>query len=500
MIVQSIPTILKQRNQVNRECLYAWYPEVVSETNLNNDPRDIYIHKGIDKDLIQNISSTNRFINTTDDDCNNSNNNNNDDLLHRYQQSIAPSERIYQSTETLDEALKTPWALHYEVERRAATPNFPSNSIDISTTRENLPRRLKSAPLVRSLPATTILTIPEPKFVTPIISVPTNQLVQTPSTTKSRARASSAKARLNTTFPLTNEPLNPELNANKRNIKSAQPTRPKDEINASIEQNQKSTIQVYNDVIQQKHEQPPPSPFAYSKSTTPVQRRQLRSAIEISTVPLNQFYVHRPGVISVRNTEKKAVIPDSYSTTKKPSKHHRRHHHHHHHYREKQTQPLLALTPISQAPKLPFELDGITLIYDPTLAIDDPSLNLTRYLIEGNLYLIKDQRYNVIENVDPTSIEKYNQTLTFPQRPKYYQTIPIEKFQIPKPAPEIHYNASETYFYNTIPKQMHRYVIDPNFISEHLNVNKISLSKRPLSGASINDVRQRKPSSPMLHA
>lgn len=51
MIVQSTPIILKQRNQPHRECLYAWYPEVVSPTGM--EPRDIYIHKGIDKDLIR---------------------------------------------------------------------------------------------------------------------------------------------------------------------------------------------------------------------------------------------------------------------------------------------------------------------------------------------------------------------------------------------------------------------------------------------------------------
>ena len=60
MIVQSVPTILKQRNQVNRECLYAWYPEVVLETNAISEPRDIYIHKGIDKDLLRESSSINR--------------------------------------------------------------------------------------------------------------------------------------------------------------------------------------------------------------------------------------------------------------------------------------------------------------------------------------------------------------------------------------------------------------------------------------------------------
>ncbi len=48
---------MKQRNQPNRECLYAWYPEVV--TDAPTAPRDIYIHKGIDKDLIQQNSQIN---------------------------------------------------------------------------------------------------------------------------------------------------------------------------------------------------------------------------------------------------------------------------------------------------------------------------------------------------------------------------------------------------------------------------------------------------------
>ena len=62
MIVQSAPTILKQRNQPSRECLYAWYPEVRTDASstISMAPRDIYIHKGIDKDLLQENSLTNK--------------------------------------------------------------------------------------------------------------------------------------------------------------------------------------------------------------------------------------------------------------------------------------------------------------------------------------------------------------------------------------------------------------------------------------------------------
>lgn len=282
----------------------------------------------------------------------------------------------------------------------------------LAPTHEEIPRRLKSAPLVRPLPPTSILTIPEPRFVTPIIPVPTNQISQaTP--TRPKTRASSARARLNTTFPISNDQINDDFQQQqqRRDIRSAQVTR---------QDNQQFTTQAYNGTIQQQEPSSllptPPPGYVYQKSATwspteipatPVERRPLRSTIDINSVALNPHYVHRPGVISVKNTDKKPVVREN-SASRKLNKHHR-HSHNHHHRREKQNEPLLALTPIGQSMKIPCELDGIKLTYDPTLTIDDPSLNLTKYFVEGRLYLIKDQRYNVLENIDPTLLEKYNQ-------------------------------------------------------------------------------------------
>ena len=65
------------------------------------------------------------------------------------------------------------------------------------------------------------------------------------------------------------------------------------------------------------------------------------------------------------------------------------------------------------------------------------------------------------------------------QRPKYYQTLPVDKLKIPPSSPEAHYKSSDTYFYQTSPKRPSRYVINPHFISENLNVNRMSLSQRP---------------------
>lgn len=59
-----------------------------------------------------------------------SNNNNNHELVQRYEQSVAPSEPIYHSVETIDDALRTPWALHFDLQRRPATPNPPPHSND----------------------------------------------------------------------------------------------------------------------------------------------------------------------------------------------------------------------------------------------------------------------------------------------------------------------------------------------------------------------------------
>lgn len=55
MIVQSGSAILKQRNQPSRECLYAWYPEAIIDTTTTSPmaPRDIYLQRGLDKDLLK---------------------------------------------------------------------------------------------------------------------------------------------------------------------------------------------------------------------------------------------------------------------------------------------------------------------------------------------------------------------------------------------------------------------------------------------------------------
>jgi len=278
-------------------------------------------------------------------------------------------------------------------------------------TREEIPRRLRSAPLVRSLPPTSILTIPEPRFITSVISGTTNQISQT--STKPKSRASSANARLNTTYPVNNEQINDDFKQQRREIQSAQGIQQKDETNLSDEDYQKISMQVYNDIMQQQATSPIPPTPPPSKA---LNRKSLRTTIEVNPVPLNPYYIHRPGVISVKNNEKRPVFRES-SASKKANKHYR-HRYRQQHHRGKRNEPLLALTPISQSSKSPFEMDGIKLIYDPTLTIDDPSLNLTKYLIEGRLYLIKDQRYNVLENIDPTFIEKYNQTLTYVQKEK----------------------------------------------------------------------------------
>ncbi|CAF1048192.1 unnamed protein product [Brachionus calyciflorus] len=79
-------------------------------------------------------------------------------------------------------------------------------------------------------------------------------------------------------------------------------------------------------------------------------------------------------------------------------------------------------------------------------------------------------------------------------RPNYYVKIDLDKLKPDRPAPEVHYNAAETYFYNTMPFRKATFTINPHFISENLNVQKIDLKLRENSarGSSMEPVRYRR--------
>lgn len=72
------------------------------------------------------------------------------------------------------------------------------------------------------------------------------------------------------------------------------------------------------------------------------------------------------------------------------------------------------------------------------------------------------------------------------KRPKYNVRIDPEKIKPDPPAIELHTNASETYFYNTLPFRKATFTINPHFISENLNVKKMGLQNR-LSGSQTNN-------------
>ena len=292
------------------------------------------------------------------------------------------------------------------------------------STREEPPRRLKSAPVTRSVPSSSVLTIPEPRFVTAI--APVAIINPSPPPSRPKTRAVSAKPRLNTTVPNENAQVH-------RDIKSAHASRQQDgETKLSKPEIQQIFARVYGDKIEhtspvQQQQQPvqiiytqpqtqssPPPVYVYHKSSTwcpddvpptpPLAPTPVRKSIEVSAIPLNPHYLHRPGVIAVRNVEKKSVVRESSASRKKQ---HRRHQ-----SLGKTNQPLLAITPLPNKTRIAVEIGGVRLAYDPKLTLDDKSPNLSKYFIDGRLYLIKDQRYNVVDNIDPSSLEKYNQTLT----------------------------------------------------------------------------------------
>lgn len=59
----------------------------------------------------------------------------------------------------------------------------------------------------------------------------------------------------------------------------------------------------------------------------------------------------------------------------------------------------------------------------------------------------------------------------------------MNKLQPDSPAPELHYNSPETYFYNTMPFRKATFSIHPSFISENLNIQKIDLKRKDTAGS-----------------
>lgn len=255
-------------------------------------------------------------------------------------------------------------------------------------------RRLKSAPLLRTLPSKPVLTVPEPQFTTPII--PPSTPTPTTSVSQPKTRASSARARLNTTLPTTSEQLQ---EITRRSIKSATVVRSPEEAKRIDQQERPSTT------TKQQESSSMTSPPSRQEQRPVIELKFSRSQAQLTSLPPNPYYIHRPGVVSANNIDKKSLV----RTTSASRKAHRRHHRSSN--SEKQRGPLLAITPTSQSQRSPIQMNGVYLIYDSTLTLDDSSSsNLKKYFIDGNLYLIKDQRYNVIENFNPSYLEKHQQS------------------------------------------------------------------------------------------
>ncbi|CAF1595014.1 unnamed protein product [Adineta ricciae] len=458
----------KQCNRINNPRLYASFSEGVDDSAIPTTmtPRDVYLYRGLDKDLLKQKPATSRLPTSR------SKSNLTGELLKRYKQSMAPSHPAYHSALTIDEALNPPWALQYNIKRQPATPNFISNATN-KLTLEDSARRLQSAPLVRSPTPSSILHIPEPRLET----VPTPS-VKTTDASQMKPRSSSANGHYDGKDPADQ----------KQRYHDSQPDHIcSSQDNTKLSDNKcQQCPKLTNDEQLERPVQiiftktdpssiPPPPIYVYKKSATWIpddgsSLPSLQRLMEPTPVPLNPHYVHRPGIVAADNGEKKVVAKPT-PPSKKPGKNR--------HNKEKRTEPLVAVTQAPLKTKLSVETEGVKLTYDPRLTLDDKSPNLQKYFIDGRLYLIKDHRYNVLNNVDPSTIQKVNRQPTLSTRPKYYQTVSIDKYQLPKPSFEIHYNAPETFFYNTMPKYRHRYIINPNFISENLNVNKVSLGERP---------------------
>jgi hypothetical protein len=150
-------------------------------------------------------------------------------------------------------------------------------------------------------------------------------------------------------------------------------------------------IQIYSDNMQHDSTNHSVQTLKHKKS--------MPSYLRATSLAPNLHHTQRPGVILAANVNKKSIIH-----TRSTSRHHRR--------TEDHREPLLAVTPLVSTNKLPIEINGMKLFYDPSLNIDDSSADLKKYFIDGCLYLIKDQWYNIMENFDATLLEKHQEQNT----------------------------------------------------------------------------------------
>ena len=286
---------------------------------------------------------------------------------------------------------------------------------------EEPPLRLKSAPVTRSPPATSILIIPEPRFLIPVM--PITKSNSTPPSSHPRTRALSAKAHISTT-------VSSDSKEQRREPQSVHALRQKNGTKLSDEEIQQIFKRVYGDKIElqktQKQQQQPvqiiyTQPQALSNSSSPIYVYQKSTtycpdsvsivsdskSVEIKDSLLNPHHIYRPSLIAVKNIEKKSVAREG-SASRSVSRSYRRCHHN----QDKQNEPLRAVTVSPHKSKLTLEIDGVKLTHDPKLTLEDKSSNVSKYFIDGRLYLIKEHSYNVIDNIDRTELEKYNRSLT----------------------------------------------------------------------------------------
>lgn len=219
---------------------------------------------------------------------------------------------------------------------------------------------------------------------------------------------------MNSTLPASNNDQIDELAVAsfRREIKSAIGIRTKEETPQSSASPIPTSTQVFTEKIRAE------SPSIVEKKVVP----KTRPFIHETSLPPNLHHIHRPGVVAATNNEKKPLL--RVPSASKRSLRQRFQHYRHSAYADQRHEPLIALTPYRSAasPVVPptpptpakptMNFNGIQLVYDRSLTLDDRSLNLTKYFINGNLYLIKDQHYNVIENFDPSLLEKFEPEAT----------------------------------------------------------------------------------------
>jgi len=483
-----------KKSTVKNESIYGWYPSEGEKSR--GDPKEIYSKLGTRPPRDQSYIEA--------------------DIIGQYHESMKGSELIYKPKQTVEEALKTPWSLHFNQSQLNATE-------DQEKTIPEAFKRAQSAPPVKPYPNhRVILKIPIPNFKNVFDLDEAPPKLERAHTTfsyvhpkvvedeETQTMENDFAAPSDTVSPY---PVAPALFEVKLNEEQTSP--------APVKIENTVTIQIPKPTDDQLESSEEIVTTVTTRASTNDLRRVYTANIGKKSLVTPEPCVRLPTKKSSRvgfrpkTAALELLRPDSSasitSSTLKP--------------RPKTSAQIYSHKPLAETdPDVEISVQHRNSINSALSNTQASSLELERYnMLNANLKTILSQTEAIkqasqkngqsVVLLNPEWLDGYlnsnrqsknqkpktdvktaeghwrdqilNRSKYLHKRPNYFVKINLDKLKPDPAAPEMHYKAAETFFLNTMPSKRMTFSVDPNFISENLNIKKVSLQNRSPSAGPV---------------